>query len=235
MHDALYRPATDHIDPTTPGGITALLDFHRATFGDARMDGTTTATGTTTTTATTGVDGDKDRGFPEGTPIAEMTTEQQVAYWRYHARRHEQAYKALGDVPELQRKAAEADRLRAQTQTDQEKALDAAREEGRKAAAAELRPRLVEAALRGAATGLTKDQVDTLIAGANPDAFLTTDLAVDAEKVNAYVALVKPPAPDPRAGLFDTGAGRRPSAAPTGVAAGRELFAARHTPKNNPS
>lgn len=32
------------IDPTAPGGIRALLDFHRATFGDARMDGTETGT-----------------------------------------------------------------------------------------------------------------------------------------------------------------------------------------------
>ena len=35
---ARYTPATDTVDLTAPGGIEALLDFHRATFGDARME-----------------------------------------------------------------------------------------------------------------------------------------------------------------------------------------------------
>lgn len=34
-----YIPSTDSINPTAPGGVAAMLEFHRATFGDARMDG----------------------------------------------------------------------------------------------------------------------------------------------------------------------------------------------------
>lgn len=33
-----YTPATTVIDPTAPGGIEAMLAFHRATFGDAQMN-----------------------------------------------------------------------------------------------------------------------------------------------------------------------------------------------------
>lgn len=31
-----------------------------------------------------------DRGYPEGTPLEQMTDAQQAAYWRHHSRKHEQ-------------------------------------------------------------------------------------------------------------------------------------------------
>ncbi|MFI6444721.1 hypothetical protein [Kitasatospora sp. NPDC050543] len=49
-------------------------------------------------------------GFPESTPVAEMAAEHQVAYWRYHARKHEAAVKAAPDAAELERlRAADAE------------------------------------------------------------------------------------------------------------------------------
>lgn len=33
-----YVPATSVIDPTAPGGVEAMLEFHRVTFGDATME-----------------------------------------------------------------------------------------------------------------------------------------------------------------------------------------------------
>jgi hypothetical protein len=53
---------------------------------------------------------DDDRGYPANTPVAEMTPQQQTAYWRYHARKHENAYKGLGLTPGQE--AAELQRLR---------------------------------------------------------------------------------------------------------------------------
>lgn len=35
-------------------------------------------------------------GFPKKTPVEDMTPDQQVAYWKYHARKHETAVKAYG-------------------------------------------------------------------------------------------------------------------------------------------
>lgn len=40
-----------------------------------------------------------DRGYPANTPVAEMTADQQTAYWKHHARKHENAYKGLGLTP----------------------------------------------------------------------------------------------------------------------------------------
>jgi len=40
-----------------------------------------------------------DRGYPANTAVAEMSADQQTAYWKHHARKHENAYKGLGLTP----------------------------------------------------------------------------------------------------------------------------------------
>ncbi|MFE7399623.1 hypothetical protein [Streptomyces sp. NPDC057557] len=51
-----------------------------------------------------------EHGYPDATPVAEMATEHQVAYWKHHARKHETAAKAAPDAAELERlRAAEAE------------------------------------------------------------------------------------------------------------------------------
>lgn len=52
---------------------------------------------------------DQDKGFPADTPLAEMTTEQQLAYWKHQSRKHESNYKNLGNVDELKTKAQKWD------------------------------------------------------------------------------------------------------------------------------
>lgn len=44
----------------------------------------------------TGSEAAAPHGFPADTPLAEMTQEQQTAYWKHHARKHESAVKAFG-------------------------------------------------------------------------------------------------------------------------------------------
>lgn len=80
--------------------------------------------------------------FPANTPVKEMSVEEQAAYWKHQARKHEGRVTAYGgltpeQVKDLQDKAAkqEQDAL-----TEQERAVNAAREEGR----AELRKTLGE-------------------------------------------------------------------------------------------
>ncbi len=49
-------------------------------------------------------------GFPEATPVAEMSAEHQAAYWKYQSRKHEQRAAAAPDAAELERlRAAEAE------------------------------------------------------------------------------------------------------------------------------
>ncbi len=51
-----------------------------------------------------------EHGYPDATPVADMTAEHQVAYWKHHARKHEAASKAGPDAAELERlRAAEAE------------------------------------------------------------------------------------------------------------------------------
>jgi hypothetical protein len=51
-----------------------------------------------------------EHGFPDNTPTADMTPEHQAAYWKHHARKHEQRANAAPDAAELERlRAAEAE------------------------------------------------------------------------------------------------------------------------------
>lgn len=51
-----------------------------------------------------------EHGYPDATPVADMTAEHQVAYWKHHARKHEAASKSAPDAAELERlRAAEAE------------------------------------------------------------------------------------------------------------------------------
>lgn len=51
-----------------------------------------------------------EHGYPDGKPVAEMEPAHQVAYWKHHARKHEQRANAAPDAAELERlRAAETE------------------------------------------------------------------------------------------------------------------------------
>ncbi|MFJ4768455.1 hypothetical protein ACIP88_04960 [Streptomyces uncialis] len=51
-----------------------------------------------------------EHGYPDGTPTADMSAEHQVAYWKHHARKHEQRASQAPDAAELERlRAADAE------------------------------------------------------------------------------------------------------------------------------
>ena len=221
---ALYTAGTAYIDITAPGGIERLLDFHRGTFGDARMEAEGSDGG--------GDGGDEapklnEHGFPDQTPVKDMPAEQQVAYWKHQARKHEGRVKDMADYDAIR---AERDELRATGQTDTEKAIEAARKEAAEAARAEARketlPPLVKAEFRAVIAGrIPADRIANLLEPLDLTKFLTADGGeVDTDKVQQYVDGL---------GLGDgkkwpdTGQGRRDQQKATGVAAGREAFASR--------
>lgn len=73
----------------------------------------------------TGAGTDTDRGFPENTSLEDMTTEQQVAYWKFHARRHEHAAlkaPSAQELAELRDKAGKYDKGQRAQMTELEKA-----------------------------------------------------------------------------------------------------------------
>lgn len=166
-----------------------------------------------------------DTGFPSGTPIEQMTDAQQAAYWKHHARKHEDTVKSMGDYQTLKDKAAQVDVLLAASQTDQERAVEAAKAEARTAAKAEVTPQLVrteikaQAALAGmtdaAALKALTDRLDT-------STFLNDKGEINDEEVASYVksiATTPPPAHVP------LGQGRTPTDVKPSVQNGRDLFA----------
>ncbi|NYE44193.1 hypothetical protein [Streptomyces fulvorobeus] len=51
-----------------------------------------------------------EHGYPDGKPVADMDAVHQVAYWKHHARKHEQRANAAPDTAELERlRAAETE------------------------------------------------------------------------------------------------------------------------------
>lgn len=230
MSKTLYRPGTASIDIAAPGGIDALLAFHRQTFGDARMEG----------------DGDggddkgggggdepklNEHGFPDATPVKEMTPEQQVAYWQHKARKHEGRVKEMSDYETVK---AERDALKAKHQTADEKALEdavsAATEKARAEERGKVATRLVTAEFRAANAGrIPAEKFAAVVDGIEPTKFLTADGEVDTDKVQQFVDGI---APADGKTWPDTGQGRRRASDTKSVASGRDLFESRHAKKS---
>lgn len=217
------RTLTHHDHTHIAAQVAGIMARNRAVFGTAVMvddPETPPAEPTPVPTPPANTEKAKEYGFPPGTPVAEMTDGQRANYWQAHSRKHEDAAKALkADSDELVK-------LRAETATEAEKALNAARADERAKSA----PRLVGAEFRAAAKGvLTNDQRDALLEDLDLTKYLTDKGEVDVEKVERKVAALAPVAP-PK-GMPDLGQGKRDGTPKASVAAGRDLFAERHPVK----
>jgi len=240
MHARLYKPGTDVIDITAPGGIAALIAFHRRTFGSAVMEDDPDDDDDD--------DGDDDgdgepklneHGFPDKTPWKQMKPEHQAAYWRHQSKRHETRANAVGDYDKVK---AELDGLKAKHQTADEKAAEEAKTQTEQAARADerakLAPKLVAAEFKTVAAGhMPTEQVEALIAGVHAPNFLTADGEVDTDKVTEFL---EPFMQDDdgddedskrKKKWPDMGQGRRSNKKSTGVGAGRDLYSDRHSKK----
>jgi streptomycin 6-kinase len=131
-----------------------------------------------------------DTGFPAGTPLAEMTTEQQLAYYKHQNRQAESKLaKFKGVTPkqftDMQTRISE---LESQALSADEKALKEAVDTARAEAATEAQklylPRLQLSDIRGiAAPILDEDQLEGWLAGIDPKRFVGDDGEVDKDKV----------------------------------------------------
>jgi hypothetical protein len=131
-----------------------------------------------------------DTGFPAGTPLAEMTTDQQLAYYKHQNRQAESRLaKFKGVTPkqftDMQTRIHELEN--AQLSAD-EKAMKDAVDQAKAEAVAEAQalylPRLQLSDIRGiAATILDAEQLDGWLEGLNPAKFVGDDGNVDKDKV----------------------------------------------------
>ncbi|TDL05446.1 hypothetical protein [Mycobacterium paragordonae] len=117
-----------------------------------------------------------DRGFPESTPIAEMTSEQQAAYWKFHDRRKSDTLKSYGGItPEQARQNAERlQELEREQMTASERAVTEAREQAaREAAEAATKQWAPELAKQVVGQFVTdEDQRASVLAGIDPMRFV---------------------------------------------------------------
>ena len=129
----------------------------------------------------TGTDTDS---FPADTPVKDMTPEQQVAYWKHQARKHENRARPK-NFDEIVAKAAKFNELAKQQMSDSERAVAEAKAaafaEGRKA----LAPSVVRAELRAELPHLSSGQLDDLLENVAVEKFVTDD-GVDVERIRRF-------------------------------------------------
>lgn len=138
-----------------------------------------------------GGEGD-DSGAGDGSKTPEellAAAQAEAEKWKGLARKHETQSKANAT------KAKEFDQLKASQMSDTEKAVEAAREEGRKAAAAELAQQVVGARIEAALTGLVPNPAE-IVEDLNLTKYLTDTGEVDSEAITKlrekYETLAKP-------------------------------------------
>ena len=140
----------------------------------------------------------------------------------------------FSDYDDLKRKAAELDKVKRDQESETEKAVRVAREEGLAAGRAEVRPGLVGAEFRAAAAGrIDAERLATLTEDIDMSRYLLDSGDVDVEKVAKKVDAWAPPVdPEkekekpPRRPRPDPSQGSSGKKTTSGMAAGREMFAA---------
>lgn len=154
-----------------------------------------------------------DRGFPANTPVADMTAEQQVAYYKHQSRRHEERAKGRDDYDQVK---AELATLKASSMSEQEKAVAEAKAAGRSEALTEANHGAAQAILRAtlAARGKSAEDIQDIVGAVNPAAFMGKDGVLDTDKVATYAGKIAGPV---GAGVGpDMGQGRRVTAKVSG-------------------
>jgi hypothetical protein len=187
---------------------------------------------------TEGTDGEKENklGFPEDTPVAEMTDKEAAAYWKHKARKHENTVKAQKDYADQK---ALADKWREHEQKQkpadqvaQEELEKRIREEARKDALKEAAPKFVNAEFKAQiGNRLPAEKLKLILEDLDHTKYLDADGEVDVERVKSRVEIIAPAAsanPNPRQ---RTHQGHRSSEGATGMSAGRAAYEARHGKK----
>lgn len=158
---------------------------------------------------------DSGKGYPENTPLAEMTVEQREAYWKHKARKHEERANQRADYDEIKAKADQFDEFKRSQMSEQEQAVAKAKDEGKSEARREAALDLVDAKIEAAAAGrISTEQLQGAVQFLDRSQFLDDDNKVDTDKVTAFVSSITP---DTGAGGKgkgpDLGQGRRPGRA----------------------
>lgn len=173
---------------------------------------------------------DETHGFPENTPLTDMTVEQREAYWKHKARKWEKNASSREDYEEVKR---ERDALKAQTMTDAEKAIEQAKKDATAETAQKYGSKMAETVMRVAlgVRGIQGDELEDKLSYVDFTKFLGDNGDVDTDKVHRYLDTVAPENssqqswPDMGQGNRDNARNRRAGGS---VDAGRAAYRARH-------
>ncbi|GAB1326980.1 hypothetical protein [Streptomyces sennicomposti] len=163
-----------------------------------------------------------EHGYPEATPVAEMSAEHQAAYWRYHSKKWEGIAKSAPDSDELTRlreRDAELKRLEDERMTDEERtrtSLAAA-----ETAAAEARVEADKVARRALVLEIALEKGLTVAQAERLRGSTKEELEADADELTTlFGATQETPRRPPSGSGSDVGIGKT-------VAAGAERYKAR--------
>ena len=165
-------------------------------------------------------------GYPDGTPVVEMPAEQQAAYWKHKARKHERRARP-DDIDDTVADAAKWRAQQAGNQSPDEKAAQDARDAGRREGAASLLHDAVRAELKAQRPHMTTDELDEFLEDVALEKFLGTDGRLDTDRVGRLAGKL---ATDPGAG---GGAPPEPAPANGGQLLGGVLSRTVAPPKGN--
>lgn len=178
-------------DLSAPGAIDRLLAAHRSVFGDLRMEDESAPAGDDSqeTPPADESSAHEDKGFPDDTPLAEMTSEQREAYWKDKARKHERRATERADYDDLKAKAARLDELERANESAVDKAVREAREKAEADTRTAVRQETVQAMARMAlrAKGVKDEEIASFVTETNLSAFVSDDGQVDDERLMARV------------------------------------------------
>lgn len=156
--------STDQLD------LAAVFARNRELYGDLRMEGDTPPAAPPAAPAAPATPpAPAAPEFPANTPVADMTPEQQAAYWRDKAQKHEKQWKATGlDPKELEALRSKAERFdKAELEKLDEVEREKVRADAAEKRAAELEARTLRAEIAAAKgvpaaliTGSTKEELE---------------------------------------------------------------------------
>lgn len=172
-----------------------------------------------------------DKGFPADTPVAQMTVEQQAAYWRHTSRKHEERateYRTAAGgktAAEVKSELESASSLRREKLSDQEKAVEDAKAAGRKEAEAEYGPRMARLAFESVLGHIEDEKERTELIDTLDLSKVLQEGSVDTAKVRRIAARIAPAGKDEGGRrTYDFGGGHKDTKVKTGVTAGADLF-----------
>lgn len=135
-----------------------------------------------------GTDGAWDKPYPQK-PLAEMTTDEQNAYWKYHNRKLEDRIRSMGDYEQLKQQLGQ---LQQMTQTEWQRAVLEAENRGRASAMEQAGGQMVAVAFQGAANQrMTPDQIQAQLNHLDAKRFVHNG-QVDIAAIHAYVDTIAP-------------------------------------------